>query len=99
MLWHKSHRYSRQFKGKPLSKVAILRSQTTRAQDDKASPGCAWKSSRLRAGDGRDKVWLADGFGGEAEGFHDGVVDGGAHLGDFVILARGIDAIRKQDDK
>src|SRR5215472_4778881 len=42
---------------------------------------------------------LADGFGGQAEGFQDGVMDGGAHLGDFVVLARRIDAIREHNDE
>lgn len=43
----------------------------------------------------RTKSWLAGGFGGEAEGFHDGVVDGGTDFGDFVVLAGGVDAICK----
>lgn len=36
---------------------------------------------------------------GEAEGLHDGVVEGRADLGDFVIFARGIDAIGEQYDE
>ena len=35
----------------------------------------------------------------QAQGFHDGVVDGGTHVSDFHVFARGIDTIGQQNDK
>jgi hypothetical protein len=58
-----------------------------------ASEGAATlKNSQVR-------ILLVRDFGGQAQGFHDGVVDGGADLGDFHVFAGGIDAIGQQDDE
>ena len=45
------------------------------------------------------RILLVRDFAGQAQGFHDGVVDGGADLGDFHVFAGGIDAIGQEDDE